>query len=99
MLQIISNGSKWIDEAPDELETLIDVLKTEPLDPSFEEYGNFCYYNSKTNDFTVLGNFAHRSHVFNLRGTLKDLQPILKLIKANKRTPEYLRLAAKMGLR
>lgn len=39
---IISNGSKWLGENPDSIDTLIDRLTNEVLDPTFEEYGDFC---------------------------------------------------------
>ena len=41
MLKIQSNGSKWAGDAPDSIETLLEVLSREPLDPRFEKYGNF----------------------------------------------------------
>lgn len=42
MTTIISNnGSHWAGEEPDSIEQLLDVLGYEPLDPSFEDYGNF----------------------------------------------------------
>lgn len=45
MLKIESNGSKWHGDAPDSIDQLLAVLASEPLDPSFEEYGNFVTKN------------------------------------------------------
>jgi hypothetical protein len=42
---INSNGSKWEDEAPDDVHALIDALGKFPLDPTFEKYGNFISTN------------------------------------------------------
>lgn len=47
MLIISTNGSKWIGEQPDTLAKLLEVLATETLDPSFEDYGNFAIYPLK----------------------------------------------------
>lgn len=38
---ITANGSKWAGDEPDEVEILLERLASEPLDPRFEEYGNF----------------------------------------------------------
>lgn len=38
---IESNGSRCAGEAPDTVEQLIELLSREPLDPSFERFGNF----------------------------------------------------------
>ena len=43
MLNIISNGSKWAGEEPDSINELLSLLRREPLDPSFEAYGNFVH--------------------------------------------------------
>jgi hypothetical protein len=42
-LTIRSNGSKWYGEDPDPIEVLFDTLGKHPLDPSFEDYGNFVF--------------------------------------------------------
>lgn len=41
MILISSNGSKWAGESPDSLQDLFERLATHPLDPSFEDYGDF----------------------------------------------------------
>lgn len=43
--RITSNGSKWAGQSPDSIEVLLEVLTREPLDPTFEEYGNFISEN------------------------------------------------------
>lgn len=40
-----SNGSKWAGQEPDSVKELLDVLELEPLDRSFERYGNFITLN------------------------------------------------------
>lgn len=42
MVLINSNGSKWGGEQPDQLAALFERLASTPLDPEFEDYGNFC---------------------------------------------------------
>jgi len=43
MLEITSNGSKWYGEEQDTIDKLLEVLAVEPLDRSFENFGNFIY--------------------------------------------------------
>ncbi len=38
---ILSNGSKWAGQDPDSIQTLLDVLGDNVLDPMFEQY--HCY--------------------------------------------------------
>ena len=76
---IVSNGSKWMGEAPDSIETLLAVLATEPLDHRFEAYGNFITRLTAQNLLNAdrypehigmtqfWGNFARVSHVFHIR--------------------------------
>ena len=89
-MRIISNGSKWAGEAPDSLETLVEVLRTETLDPRFEERGSFV---TRTGSGTVriFGNFLTVSHVFNIEGTEQELADAINAIEANKRSEGYLR--------
>lgn len=47
MTKIESNGSKWAAEAPDSIDQLLAVLASEPLDSSFEQYGNFIITNPR----------------------------------------------------
>lgn len=89
-MYIISNGSPWAREAPVSVETLIQVLATEILDPRFEECGGF-FFREPTGTFRAFGNFLTVSHVFNIRGTLDELLPLARAIKAARRHPEYLR--------
>lgn len=42
---INSNGSRWAGEEPGDIAELLDVLGKEPLDPSFEAFGNFISVN------------------------------------------------------
>lgn len=93
MLTITSNGSKWAGEAPDTIEDLCDVLTREPLDRSFECYGNFVI----TPDDEIggptrfFGNFANLSHVFNIdTDEPKTIERLTSLIRANQQTTGYL---------
>jgi len=89
-MEIASNGSKWAGEAPDSVETLLGVLATETIDPTFERYGGGIYYlgDGKLHAF---GNFLTRSHVFDITGTIEEMRPLALAIKAAKRRPEYLK--------
>lgn len=40
-IYIMSNGSKWAGEEEDDVQDLLAVLAEHPLDPRFEDYGNF----------------------------------------------------------
>ena len=76
---IVSNGSKWMGEAADPIETLLEVLDREPLDHTFERYGNFImpltaatllapHRHPELLGLTEFwGNFARVSHVFCIR--------------------------------
>lgn len=91
-MNIISNGSKWAGESPAPLSELIDTLKTETLEPSFEKYGRF-FYRTGENEFRAWGNFRTISHVFMVMGTLDELRPLALALKQARRRPEYLRIA------
>lgn len=39
--EILSNGSHWMGEKEDPIESLLDSLEKYPLDRTFEKYGNF----------------------------------------------------------
>lgn len=92
-MEIISNGSHFYGEKEDTVDDLIQVLKTEVLNPLFSDYGNF-FYLSECGDFRAFGNFLTISHVFNITGTLEELYPLAKAIKEARRRPEYLRAKA-----
>jgi hypothetical protein len=100
MLEILSNGSKWFGELPDTLETLLDALSKYPLDPVFEDYGDFVNLNPEwlspevTEKYKgcalIAGNFMEISHVF--RFVTDDIDLIEKFsnaINRNKQTTEY----------
>ena len=89
-VRIISNGSKWAGEKPDNLSMLYKRLKENTLDPTFEDYGNF-FYRLQNGSFTAFGNFLDISHVFNIVGNLKEMLSIAKAIKEAKKKPEYIK--------
>lgn len=90
ILVINSNGSKWYGQQPDTIEDLLNVLENHPLDPMFEEYGNFIseYKPLKITDenkhllgcVSFFGNFLTLSHVFNI--VTNDEEVINKLATA-----------------
>lgn len=81
-MEILSNGSKWAGEQPDDLPTLINVLKNHKLDPIFMGCGRFFYKSG--DEFVAFGNFVNISHVFRIRGTLKELHPLALALKENR---------------
>lgn len=89
---IHSNGSKWAGQEPDSIETLLEVLKREPLDRSFEAYGNFAYANESLPGTTrFFGNFLHISHVFSIDSNDPAVvKPLRAAIRANKKREDYL---------
>jgi hypothetical protein len=100
MIEILSNGSKWFGELPDTIENLLDGLSKYPLDPVFEEYGNFVNHNPEWLNpeiaekykgcALIAGNFMEVSHVFRI--VTDDSELINKLVEAinkNKETKEY----------
>lgn len=85
-MKIISNGSKWAGEQPDSVEILLDILKTHKLRDHFARIENDAYFKRQVNlptEFRVSGNFEDISHVFDIRGTLEEMRPLMKAFKAN----------------
>jgi len=100
MLQINSNGSKWNGQEPDTIEDLIKVLNTYPLDPTFEDYGNFVNNSpvwlkkEATEKYQgcsqISGNFSAVSHVFNIITDEPEvIQVLTEAVNKNKLTEEY----------
>lgn len=95
---IISNGSKWAGQAPDNIETLLDVLEDYILDPMFERYGIFhCVENNpilEPGADRFSGNFQRLSHCFDIVTIDPDVSAALKTaIKNNLQSEEYQRQA------
>lgn len=103
MLEIISNGSKWVGQSPDTIDTLLEVLSKHTLDPRFERYGDFV--RADTPDIYIrdghsqvipgavrfFGNFIDISHVFNIRtDETVIIKALTDAIAANKQTQAYL---------
>jgi hypothetical protein len=100
MIDIISNGSHWYSEKPDTIDALLAVLADEPLDRTFERYGNFANPDPqwiKGNPYPGLkvtvffGNFYTVSHAFTIY--TDDPETIAKLtatIRANQQRADYL---------
>lgn len=86
---IISNGSKWAGEEPDSIETLLGVLASETLDPTFEEYGNFAQNEGK-GVVRFFGNFFTVSHAFSITSDDEAVcNALVAAIKANQATAAY----------
>ena len=79
MIEIISNGSKWMGEKPDELKDLIKRLKKYTMT---EYSGWFFYPTRKVWGFS--GNFIEVSAVFNIETDEKDLAEKLINLMENK---------------
>lgn len=73
------NGSKWAGEDPDDLDTLLRLLRTEALDPRFAgAYGTYSHLVTDHLPWTEAdrlphlgyvrfsGNFLHISHAFSI---------------------------------
>jgi hypothetical protein len=75
------------------IEDLLAVMEREPLDPSFEPYGNFIITIDRVLDdgeVQFFGDFANIGHAFDIR--TKDAALITRLtkaIRANQRTAAY----------
>lgn len=99
---IQSNGSKWMGEEPDSIETLLALLETEPLDRTFEPecYGNFITVDPVNmrgekllppGGVSFFGNFFNVSHVFSIDTTDAVLiERLTKAIRSNQQRPDYL---------
>ncbi|WP_349408837.1 hypothetical protein [Pseudalkalibacillus sp. SCS-8] len=89
MLYIDANGSQWGGEEPENLPALLKRLKTEPLDPIYEEMGNFIVpyqpskWTSENKRFQgcthFFGHFATSSHVFSI---ITDEQVVIESLTA-----------------
>lgn len=95
---ILSNGSKWGGQDPDGIDKLADTLSREPLDPRFENLGNFVH--TETGGLTrFFGNFANISHVFRVDTDDTTLITTLTtLIRANQATDAYQAIRAASSL-
>lgn len=91
MTTIKSNGSKWAGQEPDSVEYLLKVLNDEPLDRTFENYGNFVYLNENNLETVVFfGNFFRISHVFNIETDDEStIENLISAIEANRRRSDY----------
>lgn len=86
---IHSNGSKWLGQDPDSIDTLLDLLAREPLDPTFEQYGNFMH-PGPDGMTTFFGNFNQWSHVFRIdTDDPAVITALRRAIRTNQRRPSY----------
>src|SRR5690554_5495748 len=87
MIKINHNGSKWAGQAPDSIQTLLQTLEQYPLDPTFEDYGNFIHpfvptqWTEKNEQYrgctSISGNFYSLSHSFSI---ITDDQALIELL-------------------
>lgn len=61
---ITSNGSHWAGEEPSAVEELFEVLAREPLDASFERFGNFIIRNPYEGVQTKAGEWSDGKPLF-----------------------------------
>jgi hypothetical protein len=106
MIEIQSNGSKWLGQSPDALEKLFEVLSNHPLRRTMEPFGNFAQGPMKTSDFVYpasefaiahvgfmhySGNFFTVSHVFSIYTDEPDvIERLTTAIRANQQRSDYL---------
>jgi len=88
-MRIEHNGSKFAGETPDPVEQLIELLREETLDPTFEKYGKF-FYRLPTGEFNAFGNLLTISHVFSIVGHLEELRPLARVLKQARGKRSYL---------
>jgi hypothetical protein len=102
MLDIKNIGSKWAGEAPDTIDDLLKMLREQPLDRSFEAYGNFCHKPvwdgvnpypdiNPARLWSFFGNFLSVSYGFTIYTDDSEIvQRLQKAIWNNQRRPDYL---------
>ncbi len=97
---VVSNGSQWNGGEPATVGELLELLKKEPLDPTFEDYGNFadnCPISCKTDKpmlpagwWSFWGNFHNVSHVFKIvTNDAEAIHDLRQAILANQASPGY----------
>jgi hypothetical protein len=92
--EILSNGSKYAGEAPENVEFLLALLANEPLDRKFEAYGNFAQNlgnEGRPGAVRFFGNFFTCSNVFRIDTDDPTLiERLLAAIRVNQLRPDYL---------
>lgn len=107
---VISNGSQQYGQEPATVGELLELLKKEPLDPTFEEYGNFadnCPISCKTDKpmlpagwWSFWGNFYNVSHVFKIvTNDTEAIRDLRQAILANQSSPGYKQAKQAQALR
>lgn len=84
-------GSKWAGDDPDTIEQLFDMLAREPLDPKFEQYGNFMYLSEFNRGMVKFwGNFFAVSYHFDVETDDQALiERFMDAISANQCSEPY----------
>lgn len=91
-------GSRFAGEPSKSIDELFEMLETHPLDPRFEEYGNFAYRPEwdgeallSASTVRFWGNFLTYSFPFQVDTDDPSLIDVLTVaIRANQQRPDYL---------
>lgn len=96
MLRVQNIGSHMLGDPSNTVAELLEMLAKYPLNPMFEDYGNFCYKLSPDDakrcgcHYHICGNFYQYSYVFNIDADTKaDTVKLERVIRRNQKTPEY----------
>lgn len=100
MLSIYVNGSSSVGNDTRLIESLLDVLKKEPLDKNFENFGNFIENQQRTHlkseddasEYTVFfGSFRYFSYPFRVvTDEPKLIETLTEAIRNNQETFDYI---------
>ncbi|WP_257347487.1 hypothetical protein [Pseudalkalibacillus decolorationis] len=103
MLYIDANGLEWSTTEPENIPALIKRLQTEPLDPIYEEMGNFIVPYQPTGTSAekrrfegctqFFGHFATSSYVFSIVTDEKTvIESLTAEIRMNQSRSDYARI-------
>jgi len=97
MLRVRDIGSHMLGEKSYNLSELFAMLTKYPLNPLFEDYGNFCYKLCPEDAkqlgclYHFFGNFYEHSFGFDICADTKaDTVKLERAIRRNQKTPEYI---------
>ena len=78
------------EDSPPPLSHLLETLEKTPLDPRFEDFGNFLVINER-GEFYIRGNFWKLSRVFSVRGSIDEpeMLQLAAAVRKNQRTKAY----------
>lgn len=95
-LRVRNIGSHMAGEKSNTIPDLMKMLQQHPLNPLFEDYGNFCYKLDPTDAkrigclYHLFGNFYDYSFGFDISADTKaDTLKLCCAIRENQRQPDY----------